>query len=809
MKNSTKKAIWITTTLAVVFIFAICFFFIVKTDKDSPLSVKDETLSRISEIRNTLNTDIQDVVGNIYYLSNNGDDNADGRSPQTAWKTLSKLHSEFSKTIQSGDCILLNRGDVFRGNINITKDNILIGSYGDKEKPKPILNVSTYDGAVEGTWIQTQPNIWKYSEKISSDVGVIWFFKNNQSLSNKHDWGDYSYEIGQKISFDESFDENNMNMSEILDSDLEFYHTGKASSGINTGEYVYVYSEINPQLRFDKIEFSVGVNGIYGRTNLRVDNIKIVFAGNHGVGTGTVANLSVTNCEFGYIGGSRQNQNNVRFGNAIEIYGQVNETNGFEVEKGFIVENNYIYEVYDAGITFQYTANSSSTIIENAEFLNNVIEKCNYSIEYWNVSKSTTQDKQNSYIRSFKIKNNIFRYSGYGVSQTRPDKGQSAHIKTWVHDSEYENKVIGIFEIKNNLFYLSSEQMFAVYACDESSMPIVMDNVFLNDEKIPFGYYYNKELSKKIIPFVRSKMSKIFPNNTFYYTTNFYEQVLYGTSKDVMWNLDIKSGILEIYGVGEMEDYSLDNLPRWNNYSNFINEIIIGEDVTKLGTYSFYELQYVEKIEINGKNIQNLSNDKVNFNDGNNFTFYKTGRNWYGIKVEFGIDVERIPNFLFWPSSKSSEAPYIVQIEYKGNKLKEIGNHAFSGISCVDIEIPEGVEKLEVLSFSNSSTLKSIILPNSLTTLEGWSFAGNHYLEKVVIGENIHSLESNLFYGDVNLKQVIIKGNISETANISNIFSSDALEITLYGNDTVENFVQRYNQNNQNHQLKYSKIDNF
>ena len=117
MKNSTKKIIWITITLAVVFIFAICFFFIVKTDKDSPLSVKDETLSRISEIRNTLNTDIQDVVGNIYYLSNNGDDNADGRSPQTAWKTLNKLRIEFSNSIQSGDCILFNKGDKFRGNI--------------------------------------------------------------------------------------------------------------------------------------------------------------------------------------------------------------------------------------------------------------------------------------------------------------------------------------------------------------------------------------------------------------------------------------------------------------------------------------------------------------------------------------------------------------------------------------------------------------------------------------------------------------------------------------------------------------------
>ena len=809
MKESIKKlTISLIILIAIILVGVLSYFFIINKNHTASLSVKDETLSRISEIRETPNTNIQNVTGTTYYIANNGNDDADGKTPQTAWKTLSKLQTAFANTIQSGDCILFNRGDVFRGNITITKGNILIGSYGNETLQKPELNVSPYDAAIYGTWTQIEPNIWKYSEKINADVGAIWFFKNDLTLSNKHDWSNYSYEIGQKISFDESFDESNINLSTILDTDLEFYHTGKASSGINTGEYVYVYSQINPQLRFDKIEFSVGVNGIYGRTNLVVNNLKIVFAGNHGIGTGSVANLTVTNCELGYIGGSRQNQNNVRFGNAIEIYGQINDTNGYEVEKGFIVDNNYIYEVYDAGITFQYTANSSSTIMENAEFSNNVVEKCNYSIEYWNVSTSTTQDKQNSYINSFQIHNNIFRFSGCGVSQTRPDKSQSAHIKTWVHDAEYENKVIGNFEIKDNIFYSSSEQMLAIYACDESSMPKITNNKYFNDEKIPLGYAYNKELPKKIIPYVKSKMSRIFTNNEFNYNSNFIEQVLSGTRKDAMWKFDMKTGILEIYGSGEMQDYSMDNLPQWSEYADFVNEIIIGKNITKLGTYAFYNLQYVEKIRIDSINLENLSNDKVNFNNGNNYTFYNTGKKWYGIKVEFGEDVVKIPNFLFWPASTNNESPYVTQIEFKGNNIKEIGNHALSGISCTNIEIPEGVENLGVLAVSNSPALKSIILPNSLITLSGWCLAGNYFLEKVVIGENIHSLESNLFYGDANLKQVIIKGDISEKSNVLNIFSNEATNITLYGNETVKDFVERYNQSNQNHQINYLPINN-
>ena len=807
MNRKFSKARTIIIICLMILLCGICLYIHLSKNGNKTKSVNDTTLYRINEIRDTPNTDIRNLTGNIYYLSNCGDDNADGKTPQTAWKTLEKLQSEFSTKIKSGDCILFNRGDVFRGNINVTQDNITIGSYGDESKAKPEINVSIIDGAKEGNWSQIKPNIWKYSEKISNDVGVIWFFKNDNSLTYKFNWSNYSYNIGQKISFDSTIDENTLDLSTILDSDLEFYHTGMASSGINTGEYIYVYSQTNPQERFDRIEFARGVNGIYGKTNLLVDNIKIVFAGNHGIGTGTVANLTVTNCEFGFIGGSRQNQNNVRFGNAIEIYGQVKETNEYEVSNGFIAKNNYIYEIYDAGITFQYTANTTSSIVEKAEFLDNVIEKCNYSIEYWNVSKSNEEDKQKSYIGYYRIANNIFRYSGYGVSQTRPDKTNSAHIKTWVHDAEYENKINNSFVVEDNIFYTSSEQMFSIFACDKNSLPKIIKNTFYNDDNVPLGYFYYNGLDKKKIPYVKNKTIAFLPGNDFYYTSNIKEEVLRGDSGEVIWSFDMISGILEISGSGEMQDYTKYQLPNWCNFPNFVKEIIIGENITKLGNYAFYNLFYVERITINSARLQNLSNDVINFNNGNNFTFYNVGREWYGIKVIFGKSVERIASFLFWPTGSSNEAPYITNIKFESSKIKEIGNHSLAGISCQSIEIPEGVEILGVLAISNSSKLKSVKLPKSLITLSGWCFAGNYYLESVIIEENISSLNENLFFGDVNLKQLILKGNISEMANVKNIFSIEAKNITLYGNESVKKFVQKYNENNVEHKIYYAQLE--
>ena len=74
--------------------------------------------------------------------------------------------------------------------------------------------------------------------------------------------------------------------------------------------------------------------------------------------------LTVQNCEFYWIGGSIQNriQNSAlgtstvtydeRYGNAIEVYGTCD---------GFIARNNYIYQVFDAGITVQKTVGDSSS----------------------------------------------------------------------------------------------------------------------------------------------------------------------------------------------------------------------------------------------------------------------------------------------------------------------------------------------------------------------------------------------------------------------------------------------------------------
>ena len=66
-----------------------------------------------------------------------------------------------------------------------------------------------------------------------------------------------------------------------------------------------------------------------------IDNLCLKYCGSHGVGSGTNEGLRITNCEFGWIGGSIQGESifgrkhPTRFGNAVEIYGGCDGYSGF------------------------------------------------------------------------------------------------------------------------------------------------------------------------------------------------------------------------------------------------------------------------------------------------------------------------------------------------------------------------------------------------------------------------------------------------------------------------------------------------
>ena len=123
--------------------------------------LKEELQADIDAILNT-ETEIvhadtyiagETYTGTAYYVSNDGDDNNDGLTPETAWQTISRLAQEAGGweregVLKPGDAVFFRRGDIFRDqNFHLGTDGLTFSAYGEGEKP--IFTTSSENGSGE------------------------------------------------------------------------------------------------------------------------------------------------------------------------------------------------------------------------------------------------------------------------------------------------------------------------------------------------------------------------------------------------------------------------------------------------------------------------------------------------------------------------------------------------------------------------------------------------------------------------------------------------------------------------------------
>ena len=775
-------------------------------DKSSEMDIEGYTLKRVKEIRSTGNTDISNRKGTIYYVSADGDDNNDGLSEATPFKTMDKIDSMFKNPSQIKDhsTILFRDGDRFYGLLNIRANDILIGSYGDISKGKPMLTRSPFNGAKVGTWVEVKPNIWKYTYEGSDqiftyDMGMLVMYcnKGNNNCTRSMSTIDRKFEYGWKVTTNINFDESNLDnkIDTILTKDLDFYHAGHAYNFTTTGGALYLYSKTNPSKRFDTIEFDQGGHVINsynsGRVNLIVDNIKIAYAGAFGILTNTTANLVVKNCEIGFVGGSVQNYdsgNSMRHGNAVSPVASIEDTNGYKVTDGFVVENTYSYQCYDACLSFQYTGKKTGKThsrVEKALFKNNVLEYSGANVSYWTDTESTNPDDiKNTYIGTFDIVGNIFRHAGLGIGQGSHKAG-AGHIRTHYHSSTNAFNVIkNRFNIENNIFDGSTEN-YVDLTTDSTTLPTLKNNTFIFSSGQAFGYYgANSSQKVGFLALDTDILNKKFPGNKFIYDKEKHYQRDSGTCGDVRWEYNATSRTLNITGNGKMADYSLNNMAPWYKYKDKIHYIYIGKDVKKIGNYAFYDLNRVVEIKIDSINLSDL--------DTNNNAFYRVGTEYPDTELVFGKDVEYIPARLLKVSDDNTKIAYIENLKFEGDKVKSIGSSGLFGLRAETIVIPNGVEKIESSALSYNQFAKIITLPSSLSKVLDRSLSLNNRIEKLVFNSSIEKVYDNTFRISSCTKDLtivlpdILDPSYASAATFENYKSNT---VTVYGNSSTKTWV--------------------
>lgn len=224
----------------------------------------------------------------VFYVSNNGNDKASGDSPQTAWKTISKVNSAKFKP---GDSILFEAGSTWREILEINhsgeKGNYICYSrYGVGRNPLFLGSEKAEN------WTKTTtPNIWQtatsltdYSTYPNTEYPARIFFLKDDSVS----WGNFKV--------------YNSNFSNL---NKEFDYT------VN-GTTHYIYSKSDPNRQYDSVEvtqrkYCIQMKSNFPQNYIEINGLDFKFSRLDGFFTGYpeydgATGLIFRNCNVGYIG---------------------------------------------------------------------------------------------------------------------------------------------------------------------------------------------------------------------------------------------------------------------------------------------------------------------------------------------------------------------------------------------------------------------------------------------------------------------------------------------------------------------------
>ena len=408
---------------------------------ESSLSLLDEYAEYMR--KNVLNTRSEYKVNDdstVYYFSNSGSSINDGLSPQTPKSTLYDLQNNVK--LKAGDVVLFERGSIFRGTFK-ARTGVTYSSYG--EGAKPIICGSIRDYGSPGLWKESEyENVYICKKTINNAGNIV--FDNTWVL------GDYEQTLGnlRVLGLD------GFSGPQDLKKDLDFYCDIENKT-------LYLYSSKgNPGERFETIDICErgDIIDVTNVKNVIIDNLHVTLGGSHGIGAVNANNLTVRNCIFNWIGGSVQ-YGTTRYGNAVESY--VSSHN-------FYVYNNWIYQIYDTGITTQFNAGAETVRSEmyDNEYYDNLIEYCFWAFEYFHRPTETSE----CVTKNIYVHDNYCRMSG--ESWGRPGAG---HMCCFAPRGE----TIENIRIENNIFDRGHCFLVSTYEADTSELTY-NKNIYVQSE---------------------------------------------------------------------------------------------------------------------------------------------------------------------------------------------------------------------------------------------------------------------------------------------------------------------------------------
>ena len=449
------------------------------------IEANEEILAAASLRRDTFysRTTDPESTGTVYYISNSGNDNNDGLSPETAWATLDRAFETYwpltRDLLKPGDTVLLERGGTWyispdeREGLTSDAYNIVegvtLGAYG--EGTRPVVRGDIPEANEPAFWTlyhdENGVKIWASNNKLQDSNVIV--FNGGESYAEEimpHWSTNLNHYCNAK---GEPFDivaelENNLSFCCMLD--LDSAESVDLQNSTARGTLYLRCDDGNPAEVFDEVAVPQAQTGLGLHTNASLVDLDIRYftcIATELSGYDGYTGQQVINCEVSWCGGliSEYQFSDERPEGVLRPYcaGGALQVSG----SGNAVRDSYIHHCGPMTLIISiHVDGPEKRTFEYMTHSGNLIEYCGTALHIADLTKMDDADAE-GFISNLTFADNIVMHSGEGwignfILQTdNQHSGFYSALENFMGASNND----GIY-ITDNIFYGSAANLLCL-----------------------------------------------------------------------------------------------------------------------------------------------------------------------------------------------------------------------------------------------------------------------------------------------------------------------------------------------------------
>ncbi len=238
----------------------------------------------------------------------------------------------------------------------------------------------------------------------------------------------------------------------------------------------------------------------------------------------------------------------------------------------------------------------------------------------------------------------------------------------------------------------------------------------------------------------------------------------YGKVGDYVITLEVLDGTLSLSGSSSYGIFADSK----KVYGNMLQKVEIGNGVTSIGNYAFYNCYSLASVVIpNG--VTSIGSSAFYGCYSLASVVIPQGVTSIGIEAFYNcysLASVVIPQGVTSIGDSAFRNCYSLASVVIPQGVTSIGNYAFNYCySLASVVIPNGVTSIGNSAFYSCTTLASVVIPNGVTSIGSAAFYGCYSLASVVIPQGVTSIGIQAFYNCYSLASVVIPNGVTSIGN--------------------------------------------